>query len=221
MAENKAIGSITQQWGRIGAKKEAGTPNNPTTQPPEQQDTNKQDDKDTRTANRQKTSDLVPSSPEQSGQQDTSNSVVQTTGSLNNELTEPQNDQDLELPDYQWTDDPEDEGTSVSNDLPAGSAVNKVTRNLGGKATRGRVPQSSNTPNKQATNVKVVQYVRKVKPERLRQTVYLYPDVLRWVKRRIAETDEEISDVANYTVQLCMWLEEKHPDMLAKFERQR
>ncbi len=35
------------------------------------------------------------------------------------------------------------------------------------------------------------------KPERKRQTVYLYPDLYKWIRHYATDTDQEISDVVN------------------------
>ncbi len=35
------------------------------------------------------------------------------------------------------------------------------------------------------------------KPERKRQTVYLYPDLHKWIRHYATDTDQEISDVVN------------------------
>jgi hypothetical protein len=35
------------------------------------------------------------------------------------------------------------------------------------------------------------------KPERKRQTVYLYPDIYKWIRHYATDTDQEISDVVN------------------------
>ena len=35
------------------------------------------------------------------------------------------------------------------------------------------------------------------KPERKRQTVYLYPDLYKWIRHHATDTDQEISDVVN------------------------
>lgn len=208
------IGSISDQWSKIGGGKKS---------------TSSQDTQVTNTPTSQTSEQVKPADPDASTHQgadqlassDTDTPVVQTSRTQNNELTNPQKDKEFELPDYTWADDSEEEDTSSINDQTPDEVDNRTTRNLRGKATKEQVIRASNGSNKRGTRVRVVQYTREVKPERLRQTVYLYPDVLRWIKRRIAETDEEISDVGNYTAELCMWLEEKHPEIIARFERQR
>jgi hypothetical protein len=42
------------------------------------------------------------------------------------------------------------------------------------------------------------------KPERKKRTIYLEPDVDRWIRHRIADTDEEISEVVNLAVRHFM-----------------
>lgn len=40
------------------------------------------------------------------------------------------------------------------------------------------------------------------KPERKRQTVYLYPDLYKWIRHFATDTDQEISDVVNEALKL-------------------
>ena len=42
------------------------------------------------------------------------------------------------------------------------------------------------------------------KPKRKRQTVWVDPDLDRWIRHRIADTGEEISDVFNLAVRKLM-----------------
>lgn len=42
------------------------------------------------------------------------------------------------------------------------------------------------------------------KPERKKRTIYLEPDVDRWIRHRIADTEEEISEVVNLAVRRLM-----------------
>ncbi len=42
------------------------------------------------------------------------------------------------------------------------------------------------------------------KPDRKKRTIYLEPDVDRWIRHRIADTEEEISEVVNLAVRYLM-----------------
>jgi outer membrane biosynthesis protein TonB len=128
------------------------------------------------------------------------------------QVTEQQNNQEPTVSVNQDPNPPVNEATKTP--------IPQTPRKPRTKKTRTSGVQTSSSQSNQDTNKRVVQYTREVKPERIRQTMYLYPEVLRWIKRRIAETDEEISDVGNYTAQLCMWLEEKYPHILDEFDAQ-
>jgi hypothetical protein len=210
---NNKIGSISTQWSKIGGKKSTGTPDNQDAAPSVSQSPEPVEPQSFSPSKYQDT--------QEQNNQDTHVSGVQTSELPNNKLTKPQNIQDFELQDYEWSDRSESEDTGSADDLVSSTLDNKATKGSKNQTTKRRGGQSSSDLNKEGTRTKIVQYTREVKPERLRQTVYLYPEVLRWIKRRIAETDEEISDVANYTAELNRWLEEKHPEIIARFEKQR
>lgn len=67
---------------------------------------------------------------------------------------------------------------------------------VGGNTTRkplgAQHPGGSDT---QASSLLDTQTPRK--PERKRQTVYLYPDLHKWIRHYATDTDQEISDVVN------------------------
>jgi hypothetical protein len=67
---------------------------------------------------------------------------------------------------------------------------------LGGTTTRK--PPSAQLPggsDAQVPGLLDTQVPRK--PERKRQTVYLYPDLYKWIRHYATDTDQEISDVLN------------------------
>jgi len=67
---------------------------------------------------------------------------------------------------------------------------------VGGKTNRN--PLSAQDPgglDTQVPDLLVTQAPRK--PERKRQTVYLYPDIYKWIRHYATDTDQEISDVVN------------------------
>lgn len=72
---------------------------------------------------------------------------------------------------------------------------------VGGNTTRNHLnaqhPGSSDTQVPGRLNTQASR-----KPERKRQTVYLYPDLYKWIRHYATDTDQEISDVVNEALKL-------------------
>lgn len=87
----------------------------------------------------------------------------------------------------QTTEPPSTQAASSSSaQTPERSDV-QTTRRSGDQATERVVAQTSSSSDTQAPS----------EPKWKRQTVYLYPDLYRWVRHHIADTDQDISNVVN------------------------
>lgn len=150
------------------------------------------------------------------GNETTNASVVQATTPSSTQLTNEQSVSTMAIPVTkdtsvaisQNTSDVVDQATKVQDD--------QATKVLENQNISSLVVKDTSVADTQAINGKVVQYVRKPKPDRDRQTYYVYPDFIDWVADQ-AGRQRQLSDVANEAIGLHQWVAQHEPELLERY----
>jgi len=88
--------------------------------------------------------------------------------------------------------------------LPSNPPAGQPANSLEVQEASSSSAQTSNNLSTQTFSSSSAQTSKRGKPKRNKQTVYLEDDVDRWIRHRIADTREEISDVVNAAVRRLM-----------------
>jgi len=135
---------------------------------------------------------------------------VQTPGTPDEQKEEPLGTETPSHVDTTLMEQPTIQQSGSPNAQASGSSIIPESSNLASQEARHRSTQEAimqNTQVPEHTDAQTAGFSdtkKSEKPERKKRTIYLEPDLDRWIRHRIADTDEEISEVINIAVRSLM-----------------